>query len=389
MASALLNQGVPPAEEPSPTPSDSSLSTVPDQTHHPSRRRPRRKSSRLPLRSAFRTFDNFATILVGEPDSKTRPETKYTIHKNLLTSASPFFAAALNGTFAEGADQTVKLPEEKPEIFEWFLQWIYTGTLKTPVTDSCTILGPNGIALDSAFAMLPSQRARLHMNEDYHAFQRGRAQMLDNYEKRSDGDLRNGQGYPKYFLLLDLYALSDRMLTTQLSNHILSTIARLSESTNSVPTPSDTWILYDSASIRESSPLKTLVLDLFHYKKTDKLLETHRDEWHPRFMRELLVKMKRPGPEAIERHTLVAWRPLSWETSKACEACRHVLEPGVSGDKCCVCEKVFCTSCLRSAGGALGNGTGGGLTDTTGCKPWSGRGMCLRYHEHSDGEGCN
>ncbi|KXL49817.1 hypothetical protein M433DRAFT_33795, partial [Acidomyces richmondensis BFW] len=212
------------------------------------------------------------------------------VHKELLTAASPFFAAALNSTFAEGTNQAVTLPEEKPEIFEWFLQWLYTGSLTIP-----------------------------HANG-------------------------NHQGSPKYFLLIDLYALSDRLLTTPLSNQILTTIARLSEATNSVPTPSDTWILYDN--IRENSPLRTLILDLFAYKKTDKLLETHKDEWHPKFLRELVVKLKRPGPEAIERHRLEAWRPRSWSCTRACEGCKDTLKPGSSADKCVLCEKAFCSECL-------------------------------------------
>ena len=313
-------------------------------------------------------------MLVGEAGNKARPETKYLIHKELLTSASPFFAAALNSTFAEGMDQTVRLPEEKPEIFEWFLQWLYTGTLKTPVPRCYYLTNPTSHA-----PMLPS----LHALPD-----------LADHDIRTDGDLRNSQGSPKYFLLLDLYALSDRLLTTPLTNHVLSTIARLSESTNSVPTPSDTWILYNNdddcgstgGGVRDTSALKTLILDLFAYKKTDRLLETHKDSWHPSFLRALCVKLKRPGPEAIERHSLVAWRPSNWSSSKACEMCKEVLQPGVSGEKCCACEKVFCGGCLR--GGRVGGKLAGMPMDSSGCKPWAGRGMCVRYHEHGDGEAC-
>ncbi|KAK3683026.1 hypothetical protein LTR37_020644 [Vermiconidia calcicola] len=369
MAANLQPRGVPPLEQPSPDQSDSWTATrgERDETASRLRSRARRSPSRLPLRTGFRNFSGVATILVGEPGSKARPETKYLIHKELLTSASPFFAAALNSTFAEGMDQTVRLPEEKPEIFEWFLQWLYTGTLKTPAP-RCNYIGTsNGATSVPHVPVLPS----MHTLSE-----------LTDYDIRTDGDLRNSQGSPKYFLLLDLYALSDRLLTTPLSNHILSTIARLSESTNSVPTPSDTWILYDN--IPTSSAMRSLVLDLFAYKKTDRLLESHKDDWHPKFLRELCVKLKRPGPEAIERHSLVAWRPTNWSTSKACELCKEVLQPGLSGDKCCACEKVFCGACLRQVGGKQPM-----PNDVSGCKPWTGRGMCLRYHEHADGEACD
>lgn len=39
--------------------------------------------------------------------------------------------------------------------------------------------------------------------------------------------------------------------------------------------------------------MRKLVVDLFAWKRTDNLLDTHEDEWHPRFMRDLVVRMKR------------------------------------------------------------------------------------------------
>jgi hypothetical protein len=282
-----------------------------------------------------------ATVIVGDEKNIARPAVTYLIHKELLTAASPFFAAALNSTFAEGLDQTVRLPEERPEIFEWFLQWLYSGSLTVP--------GP-------AYQVpnLPPQ----HHHHMLHALTPWT--QIVQADAASDGDLRNHAGSPKYFLLIDLYGLSDRLLTTPLSNHILSSIARLSEATNSVPTPSDTRILYEQ--IRSSAPLRALILDLFAYKKTDKLLETHKD---------------------ISRHSLVAWRPSSWNNSKACEECREVLKPGSSHTKCVGCERAFCQNCLVKSGEESGL-----REDTGGCKPWAGSGLCLRYHEHEDGEEC-
>ena len=158
----------------------------------------------------------------------------------------------------------------------------------------------------------------------------------------------------------------------------MDTIARLSETTNSVPTPSDTWILYDT--IRDTAPIRRLTLDLFAYKKTDKLLESHRDEWHPRFLRDLVVKLKRPGRENYERHGLVAWKVASWNATRACEGCRELVKPNLQAERCEVCERVFCPACVRA-------GRVGGLGPEVGaCKPWL-RDLCARYHEHGEGEG--
>jgi hypothetical protein len=411
-----LPNGVPVMEVPSPTGSDTSstLSTTAMQEHGQgqdqpmlqpdqqrggraqqlhqhaqqasrSRSRARREPGRLALRTAFRNFSSLAEVVVGDDSDRSHTRTKFLIHKELLTAASPFFDAALNSTFAEGMDNQVKLPEEKPDSFEWFLQWLYTGSLTTPHARFDD--GPDAAGLGGH-----------HRHHGHHMLDHGGGYVQGVYSvpyrhyqeqmARSDGDLRNSLGSPKYFLLIDLYALSDRLLTAPLSNHILSTIARLSEATNSVPTPSDTFILYDN--IPENSKLRMLVLDLFAYKKTDRLLETHKDEWHPNFLRALVVKLKRPGPEAIERHMLEAWQPKSWQHTKACEACKETLRPGISSDKCALCGKAFCGSCLRMHGGdpAMG-GTGVLAHDASGCKPWTGRGMCARYHEHADGEVCS
>ncbi|KAH9825850.1 PAB1-binding protein 2 [Teratosphaeria destructans] len=404
MASLGRPLGVPVMEMPSPTASETSLSTQQDgpqqrqtpdhmdrtsrqlqlqtqQQQSRSRSRARRSPSRLPLRTAFRNFSGVAEVIVGDDSDRSRPKTRFMVHKELLTAASPFFDAALNSTFAEGMDNQVKLPEEKPDSFEWFLQWLYTGSLTSPHARFDD--GPDWVVAGHRNHTLldPASGRLVHGSGVGFAVQQYAEQMA-----RSDGDLRNHQGSPKYFLLIDLFALSDRLLTTQLSNHILSTIARLSEATNSVPTPSDTWILYDS--IPDGSKLRTLVLDLFAYKKTDRLLETHKDEWHPRFLRELVVKLKRPGPEAIERHCLEPWSPKSWSQTRACEGCKETLKPLVSVDKCAMCEKAFCAGCLRRHGDPSSGGVASLSHDASGCKPWMGPGMCRRYHEHAEGESC-
>lgn len=368
-------------EMPSFSDSEASLSTKHEylaQNRHQQpreRSRPRYSPSRLPLRTAFKTFSAVSEIIVGDDSDRAGTKTKYLVHKELLTAASPFFAAALNSTFAEGMSQEVRLPEEKPDIFEWFLQWLYTGSLTIPYADGHGPQYPVSVGAARHHGLI-EQAAAHHHSGDYWITQTAHSV---EHMARMDGGLRNHQGSPKYFLLIDLYALSDRLLTTPFSNYILTTIARLSEATNSVPTPSDTCILYDN--IRESSPLRTLIIDLFAYKKTDKLLETHKDEWHCKFLRELVVKLKRPGPEAIERHSLESWRPRSWSSTRACECCKDTLKPDIRADKCALCEKAFCSGCLRKNGANLAH-------DTSGCKPWMGRGICTRYHEHVDGDSC-
>jgi hypothetical protein len=187
-----------------------------------------------------------------------------------------------------------------------------------------------------------------------------------------------------------------------------------------VLTPSDTRILYEQ--IGEGARIRELVLDLFAFKKTDKLLASHTDRWHAGFLRDLVVRLKKPCKQAMQRHRLRMWCPESWHATRACDVCRVLLAPrygAVGCDECC------CAWCVRCVGegvavacwedGRGGMGAGGGSVDegeaeeSTGsggaegkvmgrkrggwtrkwesCKPWRGA-RCRIYHEHAETEAC-
>ncbi|KAK7540680.1 uncharacterized protein J3D65DRAFT_549528 [Phyllosticta citribraziliensis] len=251
-------------------------------------------------------------------------EQPYLVHREVLAHHSAFFGAALNHTFAEGLSQELSLPAEDVGTFELFLHWAYTGTLDD-------------------------------------VFQR--------------------QGKVAFYLLLNLYGLADRLSVEKLRNATVDKLAELAEKSNSVPTPSDTCTLYDD--IRDTALLRKLVVDLFAFKKTDVLLATHPDEWHPLFLRDLVVRVKRPELQAMSRHQFVAWKPAAWKDTKACWACRDVMQPNLSANMCVDCRYVFCLSCTNS-GKAL---CGDDAAKLASCKPWV-RDMCKHYHEHSESHPC-
>jgi len=53
----------------------------------------------------------------------------FSIHKNLLCNAAPYFKAALDGGFAESKSQVLELPEDDVKVFERFILWLYTSEL--------------------------------------------------------------------------------------------------------------------------------------------------------------------------------------------------------------------------------------------------------------------
>ncbi|CAE7210001.1 hypothetical protein PTT_18846 [Pyrenophora teres f. teres 0-1] len=143
--------------------------------------------------------------------------TPFLIHTSLLTAQSSYFRVALTGPFAEATENTITLDDVSVDHFQLVTSWLYNGVLTAPFKD----------------------------------------------------------GKPAYYTLLHVYVLADRFLFEGLRNAVVDMMSDLADRTNSVLTPSDTRILYDS--IRDSAPLRRLVLDLFAFKKTDRLLETHGD----------------------------------------------------------------------------------------------------------------
>ena len=174
------------------------------------------------------------------------------VHKELLCSISPVFEAAFNPAygFLEAGASIFALPEERVDMFEHFVQWLYTKTLD---------------------------------HED----------VLTQY--------------PAFFRLIRLYMFADKVQASALKNDIVDMMVRLALDTNACPTAQDTQLLYSETV--ETAKLRVIVLDMFEYKKTGRLIETHAGNWwvnsgmrfidgyadgdrDEQFMRDLLVRLK-------------------------------------------------------------------------------------------------
>jgi len=66
-----------------------------------------------------------STVIVGRGDQSQT----FTIHKHLLSQASPYFYGALEGNFKEGCKETLELEEDYPMIFEVLYHWLYSGSI--------------------------------------------------------------------------------------------------------------------------------------------------------------------------------------------------------------------------------------------------------------------
>ncbi|KAL8783764.1 MAG: hypothetical protein Q9213_004380, partial [Squamulea squamosa] len=120
---SMTSPTMPPATTPERQNSINQQNTTPRENTFPCSFPPRSGSPPPPARSLFKTI---LTITVGEAEK--RP---FLVHREILCSVSPFFAAALNPSydFRESRSSTFHLPSARPVDFEYLVQWIYTRTL--------------------------------------------------------------------------------------------------------------------------------------------------------------------------------------------------------------------------------------------------------------------
>lgn len=90
---------------------------------------------------ARRLGTKIITVQVGKPGF-----TKYfTVHEELVRASSPFFEAALGRDWQEAAERIVNLPDDRPAIFQLYIQWLYSGQMFCQVQgDKAQQLG-NGV----------------------------------------------------------------------------------------------------------------------------------------------------------------------------------------------------------------------------------------------------
>jgi BTB/POZ domain len=151
------------------------------------------------------------TIIIGPEESK---ET-FIIHKELICHYSPFFSVAFNSNskYAEGATQTMKLPDVDVENFGLFVQWVYN-------------------------------------------------QQIDLDPKERDANI---------LPLAKLWTLAERFLITKLQNKIMDKLRVLVEFAESQNLKDFLHYAYES---KQKSPLKRLAVDRMAWTTTAQALST-------------------------------------------------------------------------------------------------------------------
>ena len=74
-------------------------------------------------------FLHATSILVKVVVGDDSEQVTYNLHRSLLIEKSGFFRGCLKPHFSEAAVGEVKLPGDRPCIFDWFVKWIYSGDI--------------------------------------------------------------------------------------------------------------------------------------------------------------------------------------------------------------------------------------------------------------------
>lgn len=67
-------------------------------------------------------------------------EIPYVVDKYKLSNSCDFFKKCLQGFWKEGRESAITLPDEKPEVFDSFLSWLYNGGTMTSSIESHSFL---------------------------------------------------------------------------------------------------------------------------------------------------------------------------------------------------------------------------------------------------------
>ncbi|MCJ1286691.1 hypothetical protein MMC26_006037 [Xylographa opegraphella] len=81
---------------------------------------------------------------------------QYTIHKDLVCNAVPFFSKTFEGVFHEAQSGAVHLTDdhESPAAFELFIHWLYTGVVPAVPMEDKNLASWESIEINGVLATL-------------------------------------------------------------------------------------------------------------------------------------------------------------------------------------------------------------------------------------------
>jgi hypothetical protein len=139
---------------------------------------------------------------------------EFNVHKNIICQASKFFNDALTGPFKEGQENRMYMPEDDPDVFSCFVDWLYRNPL--PIIED-TFMVPKK---DAEIMKASECKAFGPVTKEEHLQEVERVVKEADERKRAQ-DIRLGDQFSR---LLKLYFFAEKIFLHELMNRVMDRI---------------------------------------------------------------------------------------------------------------------------------------------------------------------
>lgn len=148
---------------------------------------------------------------------------EFNVHKKLICDASKFFSDAFTGPFKEGQEGTMYMPEDDPDVFACFVDWLYRNPL--PFVED-TIESPK----KTLEVMKPELQTGLMKASEYKEFgpitkdehlQEVARLKKEAEDKKKERDARLGDQFSR---LLKVYFFAEKIFLNELMNRVMDRV---------------------------------------------------------------------------------------------------------------------------------------------------------------------
>ena len=123
-------------------------------------------------------------VEVGEDHGELQT---FSVHKEIICHYSAYFRAACKGEFLEAKTGKVKLPEDRIELFDLFVKWVYSQNLEKVLADVADVALPFWTALIDLYVLADRLQVLTLKNA-----------ILDRMLCKAHGALRDSRGRDKF-----------------------------------------------------------------------------------------------------------------------------------------------------------------------------------------------
>jgi hypothetical protein len=145
-----------------------------------------------------------------------RKRKEFNVHKKLICDASKFFRDAFTGAFKEGQEGTMYMPEDDPDVFACFVDWLYRNPL--PVVED-TVDSPK-----KAVELMKASEYKEYgpLTKEEHVQEVARAKK-EGEDKKKERDARLSDQFGR---LLKLYFFAEKIFLDELMNRAMDRLRR-------------------------------------------------------------------------------------------------------------------------------------------------------------------